>query len=168
MKHFFKLGIAALSIASSAQAHVVFNETEAAAGAFHTAQLRVMHGCDGEPTNRVTVIIPEGVTRVTPRAISGWTVEVSMVTLDKPILLHGFEVTDVVGSVTWSGGTFPDYAYGQFEIRMMLPDTPGERLDFPVHQGCETGELNWDDIAGHDEDPWALKEPAPFIFLEPN
>ena len=91
-----------------------------------------------------------------------------MVTLDKPILLHGFEVTDVVGSVTWSGGTFPDYAYEQFEIRMMLPDTPGERLDFPVHQGCETGELNWDDIAGHDEDPWALKEPAPFIFLEPN
>jgi hypothetical protein len=40
--------------------------------------------------------------------------------------------------------------------------------DFPVHQGCETGELYWDDIAGNDEYPWALDEPAPFIFLKPN
>lgn len=166
MRHLLVIGLATLSLAHSAQAHVVFNEGEARAGSFYTAQLRVMHGCDGAATNKVTVHIPVGVTRVTPRAISGWTVEVAMVPLDEPILLHGFEVTEVVGSVTWSGGSFPDYSYEEFEIRMMLPETPGARLDFPVHQGCESGELRWDDIAGEGEDPWALEEPAPFITLE--
>lgn len=156
-----------LSMTQSANAHVIFNEMEAPAKAFHTAQLRVMHGCAGSPTTSVTINIPDGVTRVTPRALTGWNVSINMKKLETPMTLHGFEVTETVGSITWSGGRFEDFAYEQFEMRMMMPDKPGLRLEFPVHQKCETGELHWNQIAKPDADPWSLDEPAPFITLIP-
>lgn len=159
------LAAGAVLFLGSAEAHVVFNEMEADAGGFHTAQLRVMHGCDGAPTTKVRIEIPDGVTRVTPRVVPGWTVDVEMKTLDEPILLHGFEVTETVGALTWSGGSFPDYAYEQFEFRMMMPEASGARLDFPVRQFCDEASLHWDDIAAENEDPWTLDEPAPFIRL---
>lgn len=120
----------------SAYAHVVFNSDTATAGEFHTAQMRITHGCGGNPTTSITVTIPEGVTRVTPRALTGWTVEVGMRKLDPPVKLHGFEVDETVGSLTWSGGSFPDHAYEQFEFRMMTSNTEGQILRFPVHQKC--------------------------------
>lgn len=161
------LATSAALLTSAAEAHVVFNDMEAAAGDFHTAQLRVMHGCDGAPTTKVRVEMPGGVTRVTPRVVPGWMVEVEMKTLDEPIMLHGFEVTETVGALIWSGGSFPDYAYEQFEFRMMIPDAPGARLDFAVRQYCNEASLHWDDIAAENEDPWSLEEPAPFIRITP-
>lgn len=161
------LAVNAALLASAAEAHVVFNDMEAAVGDFHTAQLRVMHGCDGAPTTKVRVEMPDGVTRVTPRVVPGWTLEVEMKTLDEPIMLHGFEVTETVGALIWSGGSFPDYAYEQFEFRMMIPDAPGTRLDFAVRQFCDEASLHWDDIAAENEDPWLLHEPAPFIRITP-
>ena len=159
-------GLAIISLLSGqASAHVVFNAYEAQAGAFHTAQLRVMHGCDGRPTDNIRIVMPDGVTRVTPRVVPGWDVSVEIRTLDEPILLHGFEVTEVVGALVWSGGSFPDFAYEQFEFRAMLPDEPGRRLDFVVNQKCGDLMLNWDDIAAPEADPWALEEPAPYITL---
>lgn len=159
------LAVSTALLASAAEAHVVFNDMEAVAGDFHTAQLRVMHGCDGAPTTKVRIEMPDGVTRVTPRVVPGWTVDVEMKTLDEPILLHGFEVTETVGALTWSGGSFPDYAYEQFEFRVMMPEASGARLDFPVRQFCDEASLHWDDIAEDSEDPWTLEEPAPFIRL---
>ena len=164
---YFALAASAALLAGGAKAHVVFNDMEAQAGDFHTAQLRVMHGCDGAPTTKVRVEIPHGVTRVTPRVVPGWTVEVEIKTLEEPILLHGFEVTETVGALVWSGGSFPDFAYEQFEFRMMMPDAPEARLDFPVQQFCDEASLHWDDIADENEDPWSLDEPAPFIRLTP-
>lgn len=152
-------------LGAQASAHVVFNEAEAEAGAFHDAQLRVMHRCDDQPTDRVRIMMPEGVTRVTPRAISGWDVSIEKRPLDKPVFLHGFEVHEVAGALVWSGGSFADLAYEQFEFRAILPNEPGRRLDFAVSQSCGDLILEWDDIAGEDEDPWSLEEPAPFIRL---
>ena len=126
-----------------------------------------MHGCDGAPTTEVRVELPDGITRVTPRAVSGWAVKIEMKTLDEPIMLHGFEVTEIVGAIDWSGGSFPDHAYEQFEFRMMMPDAPDTRLDFPVRQFCDDASLHWDNIAAENEDPWSLDEPAPFIRLTP-
>lgn len=157
---------AILSIVSSAaQAHVVFNEESAPAGQFHTAQLRVMHGCDGQPTDSVRIVILDGVTRVTPRVLPGWSVNVEMRQLEEPILLHGFEVDEVVGALIWSGGSFPDFADEQFEFRAMLPDETGRRLDFVVTRACGEETLSWDDIAATDASPWSLEEPAPYIIL---
>lgn len=159
-------GLAAIA-GLSASAHVVFNEDEASAGSFHTAQLRVMHGCDGQPTDTVRITIPDGVTRVTPRVVPGWTVSVETRKLETPIVLHGFEVDEVVDTLVWTGGSFPDFSYEQFEFRAMMPDEPGRRLDFAVRQSCSDLNLDWDDIAAEDKNPWTLDEPAPFIRLLP-
>lgn len=160
------IGLAVLAV-GSASAHVVFNEDETQAGSFFTAELRVMHGCDGQPTDTVRITIPDGVTRVTPRMISGWEVSVETRKLETPILLHGFAVDEVVDALLWTGGSFPDFSFEQFEFRAMMPDEPGRRLDFTVRQSCGDLNLNWDDIAADDDDPWTLDEPAPFIRLIP-
>ena len=57
-------GLVSLISISEAFSHVVFNVDEAEAGSFHTAQLRVMHGCEGQPTDHVRIVMPDGVTRV--------------------------------------------------------------------------------------------------------
>jgi len=148
-----------------ASAHVVFNEAQAVAGEFHTAQFRVTHGCEGTPTHTVTIEIPDGVSRVSPRHLTGWEVKVQMRPLVKPVILHGFEVTETVGSVTWTGGSFPNHTYEQFELRMMMPDESGKRLDFKVKQICERGEIYWQEIAKPGKNPYDLEFPAPFITL---
>jgi uncharacterized protein YcnI len=166
MLKLFIITSAVLALSTSpAAAHVVFNMDEAEAGTFHTAQLRVMHGCNDQPTDSVRIVMPDGVTRVTPRVVPGWSVSVEMRTLDEPILLHGFEVDEVVSALVWTGGSFPDFAYEQFEFRAMLPDEPGRRLDFVVNQGCGELALDWDDLAEPSVEPWSLNEPAPFIRL---
>lgn len=160
------LGVHLLS-APSAYGHVVFNEIEAKAGEFQTAQMRITHGCSGNPTTSITVTIPDGVTRVTPRAMTGWTVEVGKRKLDKPVMLHGFEVDETVKSLTWSGGSFPDHTYEQFEFRMMVPNLEGAILRFPVHQKCTEGEITWDQVPKANQNPYELDEPAPFIKIIP-
>ena len=171
MIHIFRKTLIGLSLgitcAPSAFAHVVFNADTAKAGDFHTAQMRITHGCGGNPTTSITVTIPEGVTRVTPRALTGWTVEIEMRKLGTPVMLHGFEEDETVESLTWSGGSFPDHAYEQFEFRMMTPKAEGQVLRFPVHQKCTDGEIIWDDIPEPDQNPYELDEPAPFFTVTP-
>lgn len=154
-----------LTLAGTAKAHVVFGNGTAAPGAYHVADLRIFHGCEGSPTIEVTMDIPDNVTRVRPRSLPGWDVSVQKVSLNEPVMVHGFEVTEKVGSVTWKGGSIPDFAYQQFEVHFMTPDTPGEALSFPVHQICEDGRLDWDDPAVDDESFRTLPEPAPFILI---
>ncbi|PHR94111.1 MAG: hypothetical protein COA69_00510 [Robiginitomaculum sp.] len=150
---------------TNAQAHVVFGAGQAEGGAYHVADLRIFHGCDGAATVKVTVEIPEGVTRVRPRAISGWDVSIDMVKLKTPVMLHGFEVHETVGSITWSGGALPDFAYEQFDFHIMVPNQPGQVLSFPVHQECVKGRLDWDQKALNMKDFGEMEHPAPFITI---
>ncbi len=152
--------------ASAAHAHVVFDSQTAKAGEFHVAGLRIFHGCDGSPTNTVRLSIPDGVTRVRPRELEGWTVAVEMKTLETPIMLHGFEVTETVDAVVWSGGSIQDFAYQEFETHMMMPDAAGDALSFAVTQLCDEGRLDWDEKALNEEDFRTMESPAPFITLE--
>ena len=161
------LALSALSALSPAQAHVVFGSPNAKAGAFHVADLRIFHGCEGSPTTEVTLTIPDGVTRVRPRAVPGWTVSIEMKQLDKPLMLHGAEVTETVGSVTWKGGSLPDFAYQEFEVHMMMPHhAEGGALSFPVTQLCEKGRLDWTEKALDEATFRTLEAPAPYITLD--
>lgn len=157
------LAIAAGS--TGASAHVVFNQANVAPNALTTLELRVTHGCDGAPTKEVRVTIPNGITRVTPRALSGWQVAVSKRRLPMPVTLHGETVTETINTITWSGGSFPDFAYQQFEIRAMMPNEPGKMLYFPIEQICETGKISWSQIPAAPAGVGTLREPAPFVTL---
>jgi periplasmic copper chaperone A len=155
--------IAASLVAGHANAHVVFNQNVLPPATLATLELRVTHGCDGSATKEVRVKLPEGVTRVTPRALAGWQVAVTKRQLPSPVTLHGQTVTETLDTVIWSGGSFPDFAYQQFEIRAMMPSQPNRTLYFPVEQICESGQLSWSQIPVTPAGWSALKEPAPFV-----
>ncbi|MAP93438.1 MAG: hypothetical protein CMK07_00655 [Ponticaulis sp.] len=166
MKKLIASTLTGLMLTGAAQAHNVFEVNEAKAGSMMIAKLGIMHGCDGSPTTKIVVDMPDGLNRVRPADISGWDVEITMKTLEEPFMLRGFEMWEVVDTVTWSGGSVPDFGYKQFDLWMEIPDLPGTRLDFPVHQYCEEGELHWDDTAPQGaDDPFSVPEPAPFIYV---
>lgn len=152
-------------VATGVQAHVVFNQTNVAPAALTTLEVRVTHGCEGSPTKEVRLKLPEGVTRVTPRALDGWQVAVTKRPLATPVTLHGETITQTVDTIIWSGGSFPDFAYQQFEVRAMMPNAAGTTLYFPVEQICESGQISWSQIPATPAGWGALREPAPFVTL---
>lgn len=158
-------GIIAAGASTGASAHVVFNQASVSANALTTLELRITHGCDGAATKEVRVTVPNGVTRVTPRALSGWQVGVAKRRLPMPVTLHGETVTETIDTITWSGSSFPDFAYQQFEIRAMMPNEPGKVLYFPVEQICETGKISWSQIPASPASARALAQPAPSLTL---
>lgn len=163
----FTLPVLLLSLImpQAATAHVVFNEAQVKPGELATFGLRVTHGCSGTPTTEIRVHLPEGITRVTPRALSGWDVSVVKRPLPAPVTLHGQTLTETVASLIWRGGAVPDFAFEQFEFRALVPQTPGATLYFPVEQICADGRHDWKAIPATPAEWGALKEPAPFVTI---
>lgn len=158
--------LASALCAGPATAHMVFDEEVVPAGQLVTVHLRVMHGCEGSPTRKITVRLPDGVLRVTPRVIPGWRLTTASRRLDQPIEQHGFLVESTVSSITWEGGRVPDDAYEVFEFRFQTPAS-GDVLRFPVTQTCVKGETRWDGVPAAGASAYDLPTPAPFIRLTP-
>ncbi len=139
-------GLALVATAGVAFGHAALNATHVEAGALTTVEFRIMHACDGSPTTRVTLGLPEGLSRVTPRMLAGWTASVVREPLAQSYQLHGQTITDRVASITWEGGEIPEGVYEQFEVRLQTPDAPGQVLMLPVRQECANGVIyDWDD-----------------------
>lgn len=51
---------AVFGFVSPASAHAVLERKEAAPNAAYRGVVQIMHGCDGRPTTRISVTIPEG------------------------------------------------------------------------------------------------------------
>jgi periplasmic copper chaperone A len=151
-----------------AQAHVVFDVNQVGAGQLSLGALRVSHGCNGTPTTRIEVTIPEGVTRVVPRALSGWTISTQTRKLAVPITLHGQQVSEVTSKINWSGGGLPDNLYEQFEFRFQAPMAAGRVMYFPVEQTCITGATSWSNIPRTGQRWEEVATPAPFITIMPS
>lgn len=146
--------------------HAVINEAEAYAGEFAFVTIRITHGCDAQPTREVRVKIPAGVTRVSPRYQVGWTAEKRMRKLTEPYENEvGQTVTETVDEIVWTGGALPDGYYGEFQLRMLMPKTPGETLWFKTIQHCDEGNIRWIEVPAPGQSPYELDEPAPFVRL---
>lgn len=165
----FLMGVLAFSCLgiAPAHAHAVFTNPQVIAGERSDAGLIITHGCDGSPTTSVTIAIPEGVTRVLPRALAGWTVSVEKRPLATPVMLHGERVTEVTSKITWSGGRLNDALYEEFDFRYSAPNTPGQTLYFPAEQRCEVGSISWSKIPATGQAWGSLDTPAPFIKVLP-
>ena len=110
--------------------------------------------------------IPTGVTRVSPRFQAGWTVEKRMRELNEPYENEvGQTVTETVDEVVWQGGDLPDGYYGEFQLRVLMPNKPGETLWFKTIQSCDEGTIRWIQVPKPDQNPYELDEPAPFVKL---
>src|SRR5262245_27571645 len=150
-----------------ARAHVTLERNEAPADSFFNALLNVAHGCEGSPTLKVRVRIPEGVIGVKPQPKPGWELAVRKEKLAQPIVEgHGRTITEVVAEVTWTGKLL-DENFDQFGIHMKLPNKPNETLYFPTVQECETGVHRWIEIPAAGKSRGDYKEPAPFLRLTP-
>jgi len=157
---------ALLSISSAAWAHAVINEAEAYAGEFTFVTLRITHGCDALPTREVRLKIPDGVTRVSPRYQSDWAVEKRMRKLAEPYENEiGQLVTETLDEIIWRGGALPDGYYGEFQLRVLMPDRAGETLWFKTIQNCDEGTIRWIEVPAPGQSPYELAEPAPFVTL---
>lgn len=138
-------GLAAATLAGAAQAHVVFTQPTATAGAHWAGALRVSHGCDGSATTSVRVEIPEGIVLARPRVPAGWTVVIERQPLAAPLPAEGGDVlTERISAITWTG-RLPDEQFEEFGLAAKLPAEPGS-LTFPVIQTCEQGIARWTDI----------------------
>ena len=157
----------ALSLAAPASAHVTATPSTAAAGAFTVVTFSVGHGCEGSPTTRIEIQVPESVLSVTPSRNPFYDVEKTIEKLDEPVTdAHGNEVTERTGSIVYTASTpLPDGQRDAFELSFQVPDAEGETLSFPTIQTCRKGETGWTEVAADGQDAEELENPAPSFLI---
>jgi uncharacterized protein YcnI len=161
------IALAALSI-SSADAHVTLENTQAPTNSYYKATFSVPHGCEGTPTVRLRIRIPDGITSVKPQPKIGWELAITKEKLEKPMVIeHGVTITEIVREVSWSGGRLPDEYFDQFAMQVKLPDAPNTTMYFPAVQECEKGVHRWIEIPEAGKTARDYKEPAPSVRLMP-
>jgi len=164
----FSAAVAAVLLFTTAvHAHVTLENQQAAAGSTYKAVLRIGHGCEGSPTIRIRVRMPEGVVAVKPQPKPGWELTTTVGKLTQPYDAgHGRTLTEGVTEVSWAGGKLPDEHYDEFVIRMQLPRQPGT-LWFPIVQDCEKGVHRWIEIPAAGKSMDDYKEPAARLTVTP-
>ncbi len=161
------MGAATLMFAASASAHATLETSQAVAGSYYKAVVRVGHGCGVKPTLKVRVKIPDGVSSVKPMPKPGWTLDIVKGPLATPLDDgHGGKITEGVTEVIWSGA-LDDAHYDEFVLRGKLPETPNTTLWWPIVQECDGAAHRWIEIPAAGQDPHSLKEPAPGLKLTP-
>ena len=159
----------ALSLTGPASAHVGATVDDASAGAYTIATFSVPHGCEGSPTTRVEVQVPESVLSVTPTRNPYYDVEASIERLEDPVSdSHGNEVTERTASITYTARTpLPEGQRDTFELSFQVPDAAGEVLTWPTIQTCEKGSTSWTEVAAEGQDEDELDHPAPSFEILP-
>lgn len=168
----FKTTLGAVALAGAvfsgqpALAHVTLETQQAAPNSIYRATFRVPHGCDGAPTIRVTVRLPEGVTGALPMPKPGWTLRTVPRADAPPPSGHGAVVP--LAEVIWEGGRLENAHYDEFVIRLRLPNTPGELVYIPVVQDCPDGkQAAWTEIPEPGRRITDYRMPAPAVRLMP-
>jgi uncharacterized protein YcnI len=154
--------------ATSVFAHATLDRPEAPADSFYKAVFGIGHGCDGQPTLRVRVRIPEGITSVKPQPKAGGNSRFGARNFRSLPLAGtpGGTVTEVVTEVMWSG-KLPDDNIDEFLIQVRLPNKPGQTLYFPTLQECETAVERWIEIPAAGKHRRDYSHPAPSVTLTP-
>jgi uncharacterized protein YcnI len=149
-------------------AHVTLEVQEAPVGSTYKAVLRVPHGCEGEATHTLRVLVPEGMIGVKPMPKAGWTLETVTGAYGQTYEQYGAQVSEGVVEIVWTGELLDSHD-DEFVFRGSLAGVlePGTTLYFPVIQECATGTERWIEMpaAGQSSDDLAL--PAPGLHLVP-
>ncbi|MCJ2063768.1 DUF1775 domain-containing protein [Methylobacterium sp. J-088] len=150
-------------VASAAQAHAVLERKQASPGASYRGVVQIMHGCDGKPTIKVSVSIPEGLIGAKPMPKPGWTLATTRGAYAKTYTTHHGTAAEGVTAITWSGGSLPDDQVDEFTFLAQVADTfePGATIYVPVQQDCSEGSHSWSEIPKPGQDAHDLKAAAP-------
>ncbi len=152
---------------AAAHAHATLQIREASPDAGYRGVVQITHGCEGTPTNRVSVTIPEGVIGAKPMPKPGWTVTTQRGPYARAYPYYHGDIAEGVKTITWSGGSLPDDQVDEFTFLARISDAfaPGATIHFPVEQDCEKGAYRWSEIPAAGQDPHSLKSPAPGVTL---
>ncbi len=156
--------------ATTALAHVTLETQEAPVASTYKAVFRVGHGCEGKPTIKIRVQIPEGVIAVKPQPKTGWTLEKVKGKYEKSYDYYGTPTSEGVKEIVWSGGSLADDEYDEFVLRAYLTGDlkPGTVLYFPVVQECPDGAAErWIEIPAEGKVADDYETPAPGVKLLP-
>jgi uncharacterized protein YcnI len=149
---------------AAASAHITVQPASAPAGGFTRLDVRVPNERDGKGTVTVDVKLPPGILSVAYEPVPGWKAKVTTEKLAEPIKVEGFDVTEQVSRITWTGdGKQGLIAPGQFQdfgLSLAMPKgKPGDTLTFKALQIYEGGEVvRW-------IGPEGASEPAPTVAL---
>jgi periplasmic copper chaperone A len=159
-------GLAIVVAAPIATAHVTVNPGEAPKGGFAKLAFRVPNERPDSGTTALEVNLPEDhpIANVSVRPKQGWTYEVETRQLDEPIDNHGEELTEVVSTITWTGGVIQPGEFDEFEVSVgPLPEDTDQVL-FPSLQTYQSGEVvRWiEEPLPDGEEP---EHPAPLLTL---
>lgn len=159
------IATASLALAAPAWAHVTIQPPSATAGSFATLAVKVPNERPA-PTTSVQIVFPENhpIAYVSVEPIPGWTTTVEKRTLATPIEAEGSKITEVVSSVTWSGGRIGEGEFQQFMISAGPLPTDTDSLEFKAIQTYENGEVvRWiEPTPKSGEEP---ERPAPVLEL---
>lgn len=169
IKRFSAAGIVAaaavLTLVGSAAAHVTASPEEAEAGGYARLEFGVPHGCEGSPTIRVRVQIPDTVPSVTPQRNPLWSLSTKEGS-KQPTEAHGETITKGISEVIWTARQpLPDHELDVLGMSVLLPDAPGEAIYFPTIQECDRGEERWIQVPAEGESAEELESPAPQVVL---
>ncbi|MEV6395368.1 YcnI family protein [Streptomyces sp. NPDC051907] len=165
-------GVAASSVlllSSSAFAHVsVQPQGEAAKGGYATVNIKVPNERDNASTVKLEVSLPteHPLASVMPQPVPGWKAEVTKAKLEKPLKIHGKEITEAVSKVTWTadGSKIGPGEFQQFPLSLGQLPEDADQLVFKALQTYDNKEVvRWieEPKEGADEP----ESPAPVLKL---
>ena len=132
----------ALAAPMAASAHVSAGASSTAAGSYTIVTMSVPHGCDGSPTMKITIDIPEDILSVTPTVNPNWTIARTT----EPLATAVDDQTERTSQVIYTaiGDGLAADQRDSFELSLRLPDgEAGEVVEFPVTQDCAVGQTLW-------------------------
>ncbi|MFJ8110147.1 YcnI family protein [Streptomyces sp. NPDC096132] len=162
-------GITVLALSSPALAHVsVQAEGTAAKGGYAVVDFKVPNERDNASTTKLEVNFPTDhpLSSAMPEPINGWKIQVTKAKLDKPLEVHGQQITEAVSKITWTAtgkGIEPGY-FQKFPVSVgALPDD-AEELVFKAVQTYSNKEVvRWIEVQEDGaEEP---ENPAPVLAL---
>ena len=161
---------AALLVATThaATAHATLEQDSVTQNATEKLTVRIGHGCDGAPTLRVRVQIPEGMIAVKPMPKAGWTLETVVKPYAAPYDYYGNTLTEGVQEIVWSG-ELDDAYYDEFVFRGQITDkiAADRMLYVPVVQECADAAERWIEIPADGQTEEDLEMPAPGVMVHP-
>ena len=151
------------------QAHVVLSESQAQAGSYFKASLRVGHGCNGSATTGITVTVPAGFQGAKPQPKAGWAVETQKAKLAQPYTSHGKLITEDVVELRWTAASkeaaLLDDQFDEFSFMSRLPEQAGP-VWLKVLQTCESGQTDWSEVPSSGTSTKGLKSPAALLMIK--
>jgi uncharacterized protein YcnI len=135
-------------LALPAAAHVTIpNSVEK--GGDGVVTFAVPNEIDGASVTKIEIQMPKdySLASVTPQAKAGWTVATTMRHLTTPVTADSGPVSDVVDTVTWSGGTIPSGQFDTFSLDVGPLPSDKDQLAFPAIQTYSNGTVvSWIDV----------------------